>query len=1235
MEPSGSVECENGHHIEQRRPATQNTDLNQLESETLSILQRYGSPEAKNVTRLGPPVSLSSIRSEKVRPWTGVTAKNADSRPFTGPTSLSSRRRERPRTGLHSTGREQNRNIPKAGGNASENSLRETISSALSTSQFDSVPRLLASDKHTNEMENINNGQGIRSRNSPFLREASPYMISRMGVNNSTPKKITRMGALTKDNSDPSKNLKSLSLREISYPGVDKNTASNTTSESKISDKNMASHSEKQVCFNCWSAGLSNTCLIRTEIAGDVDFDPGQRNLSMCKNWNTDYLRRKYRSQEIQEKSSFLVFDKSQKEFSTFDHPKHPIYQLLSQQIARLNFTTERKQNVQMWFRSFIKKLKDGNFQGKRSNASAQILLLGSTIKSMMAVKKLSNEVKDQHPKAPVTGTSMREVFGKEQVLVETSVHINGSIEKRKFIITGPTPVPNDLYRARKYVPYPTVTIVLRDKIENLRLDFSSIMSSSIQYARFGRKRTNKNVAVGGLSAEVIVSQQFTGRFPAQYKNFTCNSKTVLVPPDVEQRSPSFQTLTVPYGNLPHIRRKLITPLDYRHPPAIMVKTGLEPKDRHFFGVNRPEQTGEEVDFGFRTSTWYSLPKIDDKINTKSFRPSQSVATPNLAVNSLMRTMKVDGLYPFRKEHSRTNRVEDLYHLLLSSGNCSRNKLQMFTCIGSQQCGYFMQNGNSSLPIGRVVTKVVRSWAFLQSESEEIATYKEESIPLGLGGVILNDRPRHINSMPSSVLTKDSRKDIRAVIFARKYQEPVRQEDPEADASEPGQHVSVAKDTTPLLTARTHENDSKTEEESSNTLMKQEMYESSPLKMSEVLDFDLKSQHAKQNSTSVVQVVKQDDTLVAESISKVIGETLKSFSNLATHTDSKPEDLIQLGMGIGASLGAQGFLKVDCAAQENTGSETESNEGNNAPQLLNVKSGGVPQTEMAKETPIQDAKISTIHAENSMHMKMKELTLDCFDNTIAQLGSLEESKHEMSSFDNTHILESKNLVNFSDFNVNPQDLLSVLAARHIGTKHVEYLSYTFSLNLTAPRKIEPQKPRPFKINGENTKVEEWEEAKFNPWSDGRDPTSSTFVQSVTHETKKWPKPKNRVDGPDFSNTAQEFATLCTLCRHGKYRELEEMINNPSWTLPIDYCDDSGNNLLMIACQNGNKRISKLCLRRGSQIDNKNLNGNTCLHFAFGYGFDDLGDYLISKGADDSLQNANCLTCYEGLDMDEL
>ena len=161
------------------------------------------------------------------------------------------------------------------------------------------------------------------------------------------------------------------------------------------------------------------------------------------------------------------------------------------------------------------------------------------------------------------------------------------------------------------------------------------------------------------------------------------------------------------------------------------------------------------------------MPAIDDRIDTNAFRPSESIATPNNPVLSPMRKMKVGLTYPFCKEQSRTNRVEDLYHLLLSDGKCSTNSLQTFTLISSQQCGYYMQNGNSSLPIGRVITKVVRSWAFLQSETEEEAIYEEEQLRLGLGGVVLRNRPRHAGSMPRGALMSNSRKDVRNAILRR------------------------------------------------------------------------------------------------------------------------------------------------------------------------------------------------------------------------------------------------------------------------------------------------------------------------------------------------------------------------------------------------------------------------------------------------------------------------------------
>jgi ankyrin repeat protein len=43
-----------------------------------------------------------------------------------------------------------------------------------------------------------------------------------------------------------------------------------------------------------------------------------------------------------------------------------------------------------------------------------------------------------------------------------------------------------------------------------------------------------------------------------------------------------------------------------------------------------------------------------------------------------------------------------------------------------------------------------------------------------------------------------------------------------------------------------------------------------------------------------------------------------------------------------------------------------------------------------------------------------------------------------------------------------------------------------------------------------------------------------------------------------------------------------------------------------------------------------LNGQTVLHYCHEYGFHDLMDYLLDKGARDDVVNADGLTCYEGL-----
>ena len=93
--------------------------------------------------------------------------------------------------------------------------------------------------------------------------------------------------------------------------------------------------------------------------------------------------------------------------------------------------------------------------------------------------------------------------------------------------------------------------------------------------------------------------------------------------------------------------------------------------------------------------------------------------------------------------------------------------------------------------------------------------------------------------------------------------------------------------------------------------------------------------------------------------------------------------------------------------------------------------------------------------------------------------------------------------------------------------------------------------------------------------------------------------------------------IFSFARHGHYKELEKLFLegiNP------DSKDKFGNTLLIISAQNNNKRILKICLRYGAQINMQNIMGNTALHFAKEYRYDDIFDYLIKKGANPEIKN---------------
>jgi len=103
----------------------------------------------------------------------------------------------------------------------------------------------------------------------------------------------------------------------------------------------------------------------------------------------------------------------------------------------------------------------------------------------------------------------------------------------------------------------------------------------------------------------------------------------------------------------------------------------------------------------------------------------------------------------------------------------------------------------------------------------------------------------------------------------------------------------------------------------------------------------------------------------------------------------------------------------------------------------------------------------------------------------------------------------------------------------------------------------------------------------------------------------------------------------------KSNNIAEMEDALEEDIGVNTADTFGNTLLILAAQQGSKRMCKFLLRRGANINMQALSGNTALHYCYAYSQFALGEYLKSKGANDSILNIDKMTCYEGLSSDAL
>jgi len=122
-----------------------------------------------------------------------------------------------------------------------------------------------------------------------------------------------------------------------------------------------------------------------------------------------------------------------------------------------------------------------------------------------------------------------------------------------------------------------------------------------------------------------------------------------------------------------------------------------------------------------------------------------------------------------------------------------------------------------------------------------------------------------------------------------------------------------------------------------------------------------------------------------------------------------------------------------------------------------------------------------------------------------------------------------------------------------------------------------------------------------------------------------PRPRRRseVAGKELCYPPQ----VLSAARHGRFAEVEDALVAG---FSSNYADSYGNTLFHIACQNGRRRVAKLVVKYGCDMNAQNLKGNTGLHFLFAYGYPEIAEYFIAKGADENIRNALRNPAREGI-----
>jgi hypothetical protein len=1309
--------------------------------------------------------------------------------------------------------------------------LRETIRQALSQTRFDSVSTVLADERwYTDEDEKKGTEVLLQPKNKRTLVDPSRKPMTAILTFN---KHKTGAGVKLKKSTAEDEQLQAieqsvsrsevadLTLKSVDHAGFGIPSSSHTKPEN--------------MCFGCWSAGSTKQCHLHLD-HNDKHTQSKSQSMILCRNWELAVMRRRYRSEEIQEifmkKSSSLRYDNKRKKFISIIEQRHPLYRSVHSLLQHFNNRSMLLMKTIRWMKSFAEEIRMGKVKPQRTAEKSRLLRLKHSVTQWGEVNRYTSDVIQLLPIAPTTGYTWPERMEIERYLFNHSDPSLG-IEVQ-LIIAPPTPVPIILYEPRVYhlitpksipmprpdyssdgSPLPRVTNVMIDASSTagwLELLSSSLVTdvihnvihqidsmkpikgielmrrskypspSSVKFASIGKKATPGLLAKGGLPIELLVSQLVTTYIPPQYGNFMVMDKSTISPGVSPEGAISFVSIPMAPILQLYIHRHLEHPLNYRRSPAVTISSKASIEEKWMYGTNRPEQTGERESHGFRTTAWARHLLTNDKTNPRAFTPGAEVVSLNLPGSNKPFTTHADYTYPFCEPSTRDNTTLDFYHLLLT-GLASGPKSQLFTVLTQQDPGRFQSMSNTKLAMGHILASVYRSWSFTQRakleefKSDDGIPYwynresgqtfwekplvEEEMISPLEGGTIVDpnhcETPFTLSKGEPHQSAKYHQGEVRKNVLMHHETEEeamrrrrnastaakvARQKGKIPDIVEGASRIvnesstvsDVVMDSStkiPQLQLQLQNNHSHHQNEKNLPLPSPAGSDSSKISTeSSLLSHQQEKLFAKQYSTSGLgHAILEDDERsdlgdlnspinggLDPNIVQNLATTLGQMMSQMDLKGAKPQDMIQLGLGMGMALmqqtmgnqGHKGSEPMMPSPNHRNVSFVEDSTFSDSSKDSLVSGGmikgqpiGIPkpsrpgideirlnhheetqqqrdhqQLEKTQLTSMEKAlevKVQpTItpdelqegryfqslpgNADQAVKKKVPVIVYPELSTQIPGGGLRDYTTHAPAGIGTSFVLEQDADTQTKVANSNlrlitqtlPIGFFGSIEAKRVAKQQCDYLPQV--PNLPQSHTIGRVKPRSAAID--------WIAIGFDPWSAGRKPLNSEFIPSLASKAEqmfdlqKLLEKKGVDDGTmnladsaglleqnvaisKAQKHAEDFRKVCSLCRHNKFGEVEEMMNHPDWSLGMDYQDDAGNSLLHIAAQNGNKRMIKLCLRRGAPLNTQNLNGQTPLHFAFAYGYTDVGEYLVGKGADDSIRNKDGLTCYEGLDADEI